>query len=78
VRRRPRPGAGPRVKAKPAVKRAKPKGVDPADLYAAGLAAGEVPSLRRIRADKHVGQDRAKVIQTELSALLMERVPVAA
>jgi hypothetical protein len=70
------PRSRPRVKAKPAVKQAKAKGVDPADLYAAGLAAGGVPSLRRIRADMHVLQDRAKVIQTELSALLMERVAV--
>ena len=67
------PRGAPRVKAKSAVKL-----VDPATLYAAELAAGELPSLRRIRADLHVGQDKAKVIQSELTALLAERVPVAA
>jgi hypothetical protein len=69
--------SAPGVKPKSAVKRTV-KAVDPVDLYAAELAAGEVPSLRRIRADMHVGQDKAKTIQGELSALLLERVPVAA
>jgi hypothetical protein len=39
------------------------------------MAAGEVPSLRRIRADMHVGQDKAKVIQTELTAALSAAAP---
>jgi hypothetical protein len=71
------PRTAPRAKAKSAVRRAA-RDADPADLYAAELAAGELPSLRRIRADMRVGQDKAKVIQTELTALLTERVPVAA
>jgi len=69
----------PQVRAKAPVKRAvKAKELHPAALYSADLARGEVPSLRRIRADMHVGQDKAKVIQTGLTALLTERVPVAA
>jgi hypothetical protein len=67
-----------RVKAKPTAKRAKAKGVDLADLYAAGLAAGKVPSLRRIRSDMRVGQPKAQQIQAELTAFLTERLPVAA
>ena len=71
--------SAPPVKPKSAVKRtAKAKQADPVDLYTAELASGEVPSLRRIRADMHVGQEKAKTIQVELSALLMDRVPVAA
>lgn len=40
------------------------------EFYAAELAAGEMPSLRRIRADMHVGQPRAQQIQTELASAL--------
>jgi hypothetical protein len=73
------PEAAPRAKAKSAPKRtSKRLEVDPAASYAADLARGEVPSLRRIRADMHVGADKAKIIQTDLTALLRERVPVAA
>jgi hypothetical protein len=73
------PRSAPGVRAKSAVKRtAKTKQADPADQYAAELAAGKVPSLRRIRADMRVGQDKAKVIQADLAALPAERVPVAA
>jgi hypothetical protein len=73
------PRTGTRIKAKPAVRRAaKAKEVDPADFYAAELAAGEVPSLRRIRVDMHVGQDKAKVIRGELRTALAARIPVAA
>lgn len=38
-------------------------------LFAAELAAGDVPSIRRIRAELHVGQPRAQEIQARLSAL---------
>jgi hypothetical protein len=62
-----------RVNARAAVKRPKP--VDPAMFYAADLEVGAVPSLRRIRADFHVGQDKAKVIQTELTATLSAAAP---
>jgi pyruvate/2-oxoglutarate dehydrogenase complex dihydrolipoamide acyltransferase (E2) component len=75
------PRSAPRVRAKPAPKRAvKATGVDPADLYATELAAGAVPSLRRIRADMHVGQDKAKQVQTQLTAApaAPKAVPVAA
>lgn len=54
-----------------AVKRtARLKAVEPADSYATELAAGRVPSLRRIRADLHVGQPKAQAIQAELAASL--------
>jgi hypothetical protein len=71
--------SAPGVKAKSAVKRAaKAKEADPVDLYAADLAAGDVPSLRRIRADMHVGQPKAQAIHATLKAVLKDRVPVAA
>jgi hypothetical protein len=73
------PPSASRVRAKPDPKRAvKSKSVDPADLFAVELTAGEVPSLRRIRSDMHVGQPKAQQIQAELTALLAERLPVAA
>jgi hypothetical protein len=36
--------------------------------YAAGLSAGLVPSRRRIKAELHVGQDRAAQIHDHLTA----------
>lgn len=38
-------------------------------LYAAELAAGDVPPIRRIRAEMHVGGPRAKEIQAHLERL---------
>jgi hypothetical protein len=72
------PKTVPRTRPRP-VKRAAAKQVKataPEMLYAAELAAGEVPSLRRIRADMHVGQPKAQAIQADLSAILGNRVPV--
>jgi hypothetical protein len=40
-----------------------------AQPFAAGLARGEVPSIRRIRSELHVGQPRAREIQARLEAL---------
>ena len=40
-----------------------------ARLNAAGLAAGEVPSVRRIRREMHVGQPRAQEVRAYLAAL---------
>ena len=40
-----------------------------AQVFAAELARGEVPSIRRIRAEMHCGQPRAKEIQSALEAL---------
>ena len=37
--------------------------------FAADLAEGRVPSARRIKADLHVGQDRATQIHDHLAAL---------
>ena len=38
-------------------------------LFAAELAAGDVPSIRRIRSGLHVGQDRARQVQAHLETL---------
>jgi uncharacterized protein DUF2637 len=40
-----------------------------AELFAAELEAGEVPSIRRIRAGMHCGQPRAREIQAHLEML---------
>ena len=40
-----------------------------ARVYAADLAAGEVPSVRRIRREMHVGQPRAQEVRAYLAAL---------
>jgi hypothetical protein len=62
------PRAATRTRARPEVKRIKAPA--PAEFYAAELATGELPSLRRIRADFHVGQPKAQVMQAELEAAL--------
>lgn len=67
------PRAMPRSAAKPAKRAVKAK--SPTDLYAADLAAGKVPSQRRIRADMKVGQEKAKRIQAELTTALNVAVP---
>ena len=50
-------------------------GLHPAEAepFAEDLARGEVPSLRRIRAELHVGQPKAQEVQARLSALA--RIP---
>jgi Protein of unknown function (DUF2637) len=40
-----------------------------AELFAAELAGGDIPSIRRIRAGLHVGQDRARQVQAHLETL---------
>jgi hypothetical protein len=47
-------------------------GVHPAEAgpFADQLAQGEVPSIRRIRSELHVGQPKAQEIQARLSALV--------
>ena len=44
-------------------------GTEAARRYAAGLTAGEVPSVRRIRREMHVGQPRAQEVRAYLAAL---------
>jgi hypothetical protein len=44
-------------------------GTEAARLYAADLAAGEVPSVRRIRREMHVGQPRAQEVRAYLAAI---------
>lgn len=48
-----------------------------ARVFAADLAAGNVPSIRRIRAGMHVGQPRAREIQRALEALTLAGQPIA-
>jgi hypothetical protein len=55
-----------------------PRSADPVRFYADDLANGSLPSLRKIRADLKVGGIKAKQVQEELSAVLAERVPIAA
>jgi hypothetical protein len=40
-----------------------------AELFAVELAAGDIPSIRRIRAGLHVGQDKARQVQAHLETL---------
>jgi len=70
------PRAASRPKPKPGVRRIKAPA--PAMFYAAELAAGELPSLRKIRADLHVGQERAKSIRCELEAAMTAGTAAAA
>ena len=70
------PRSASRLKPKPGVRRIKAPA--PATFYAAELAAGELPSLRKIRADLHVGQERAKSIHGELETAMTEGTTVAA
>ena len=64
------PVSGPAVPAVPGV-HLNGSGLHPAEAepFAAELARGQVPSLRRIRAELHVGQPKAQEIQARLSAL---------
>lgn len=39
------------------------------ELYAAELADGKVPSVRRVRREMHLGQPRAQQVQSYLTAL---------
>jgi Protein of unknown function (DUF2637) len=60
------PVPGPGVQPVPA----ESNGHEPAArVFAAELAAGEVPSIRRIRAEMHCGQPRAREIQRSLEVL---------
>ena len=44
-------------------------GTEAERLFAGELAAGDVPSIRRIRAALHVGQERARQVQAHLETL---------
>lgn len=48
-------------------------GASPEKRYAAEISSGELPSLRRIRRDMNVGQDRAKEIRADLEAAASDR-----
>lgn len=50
----------------------------PARVFAAEISAGELPSLRAVKARLHVGTDRARVIRDELAAILQEAEPEVA
>src|SRR5258708_7677891 len=49
-----------------------------AELFAAELAAGQVPSIRRIRREMRVGQPRAQQVRGHLAALAEARNPLDA
>jgi hypothetical protein len=49
-----------------------PEGAEAARLFAADVARGELPSIRRIRREAHCGQDRAQSIAAYLAALAGE------
>ncbi len=44
-------------------------GREAARVFAAGLALGDVPSVRRIRREMHVGQPRAQQVRAYLALL---------
>jgi uncharacterized protein DUF2637 len=48
----------------------------PEDVYSALLASGELPSIRAIKRDLHVGDDKAKTIREDLKADLKPRLEV--
>lgn len=70
------PRAAPRARAKSAVKKIRTPA--PAEFYAADLAAGRLPSIRQVKADLHVGQERAKAIHGELVEAMATGTAVAA
>jgi hypothetical protein len=70
------PTTAPRARAKSAVKKIRTP--TPAEFYAADLAAGRLPSIRQVKADLHVGQERAKAIHGDLEAALAAGTAVAA
>jgi hypothetical protein len=49
---------------------ADPVQVHAADVFAAELAAGRIPSVRAIRSHLHVGQPRAQQVRSYLAALV--------
>lgn len=48
-----------------------------AELFAADLASGQVPGIRRIREQMHVGQPRAQEIREYLTGLTNGHAPAA-
>ena len=42
--------------------------------YAPEIAAGRIPSMRRVRSEMHVGQTRAQQIAAHLSALTTKEI----
>lgn len=50
----------------------------PERVFAADIERGELPSLRVVKTQLHVGTDRARVIRDQLAVMLRERVPEAA
>jgi hypothetical protein len=69
-------GAGTRSHPKPQPKTRPPRGgarISDADAemhFAADLAAGDIPSLRRIQRELHVGQQRATVLRQQMQSLI--------
>jgi hypothetical protein len=68
------PRRAPRKAAK-GTRKGKSKGT-PEDVYAALLAAGELPSIRAIKRDMHVGDDKARTIRADLESRLKPNLSV--
>jgi hypothetical protein len=47
-----------------------PAGLDVLTTFAADLDAGQAPSIRRIRSELHIGQDKAREVQAYLRTLI--------
>jgi len=53
----------------PAVPAGGPLGLDVLTAFGGDLAAGQAPSIRRIRSELRIGQDKAQEVQTYLKSL---------
>ncbi len=67
ARTAPAPATGTAVSEVPAALNG--QGHQAAELFAADLAAGTVPGVRRIRREMHLGQPRAQQVREHLAAL---------
>jgi len=71
----PQPPGPPAPGALPAGSTAPEGGQEAARMFAAGLARGEVPSIRRVRREMHMGQPRAREVHAYLTALAAAQQP---
>jgi hypothetical protein len=71
------PADAPKPVARRAPKRAKAAApeTDPELHFAAALSAGELPSIRRIRRELHLGQPKAQQVHAQLAAAMTGTVP---
>jgi hypothetical protein len=71
------PADAPKRTVRPAPKRTRPAApkTNPELHFAAALATGELPSVRRIRSELHVGQPKAQQIHAQLAAAMNGTAP---